>query len=630
MRLFIFILLLCINSKIQGQDCIKINVHSYQVLPNNNGLENRLHLQQCINSLKSKPNIELFFPKGNYLFQFTEADSTIIIALDGKRKLKLIGENKSKLIMDNENPTNQFSLFTFTNSDTKSNVYMDSLQLVGPQNPGSEKEKNKITAAITILQGNLDVAINHLIISGNFFKGISSSGGNKNYCRKLNVRNSQIEAYGAFSVGMFGSGTCNELICDRVLFLRCGLASNETSDKQAFGVSVYCHPDVSTLFKNCKFYNNHRNSIQFASGTKIYNQQYRNASLSNTKYQIFEGNYFDSTATDGIQLGFYYPNAIIRNNIFYNKFYGVEIVHSATIENNYFGKTVAAAITHTTESLVTNESEIKINIKNNHFYSNKAIYIYNNTKKGLCKSIYSKNNTYYCFGQSIALGSAIVGDSSTIYFYSLKDSFNSTKNGGFFLGYSFKVYIDSPTVMGTRFIYVGANPLNKPLMDTNSIVFISHMNCPINEEYGETIFNNSNGAQPRVEVHNSYIHSLLPTNIIGNYSASRNNYIYPRNAVYPFDIEVKSTIGSEINTNYNTYILRGLGTIDNISLFNNSLMNTIYDWQLYFAGQLTFNTKNDIQLTDKGNILSNQLIKANSSFRVNWLRDKKKWEIIEQ
>jgi hypothetical protein len=59
-------------------------------------------------------------------------------------------------------------------------------------------------------------------------------------------------------------------------------------------------------------------------------------------------------------------------------------------------------------------------------------------------------------------------------------------------------------------------------------------------------------------------------------------------------------------------------------------MNTIYDWQLYFAGQLTFNTKNDIQLTDKGNILSNQLIKANSSFRVNWLRDKKKWEIIEQ
>jgi len=145
MRLFIFILLLCINSKIQGQDCIKINVHSYQVLPNNNGLENRLHLQQCINSLKSKPNIELFFPKGNYLFQFTEADSTIIIALDGKRKLKLIGENKSKLIMDNENPTNQFSLFTFKNNDTKSNVYMDSLQLVGPQNPGSEKEKNKIT-----------------------------------------------------------------------------------------------------------------------------------------------------------------------------------------------------------------------------------------------------------------------------------------------------------------------------------------------------------------------------------------------------------------------------------------------------------------------------------------------------
>jgi hypothetical protein len=93
---------------------------------------------------------------------------------------------------------------------------------------------------------------------------------------------------------------------------------------------------------------------------------------------------------------------------------------------------------------------------------------------------------------------------------------------------------------------------------------------------------------------------------------------------------VKSTIGSEINTNYDTYILRGLGTIDNISLFNNSLMNTIYDWQLYFAGQLTFNTKNDIQLTDKGNILSNQLIKANSSFRVNWLRDRKKWEIIQQ
>lgn len=609
-----------------------IQVQQFGVLPNQDGMQNTIALQQISKHIHQ--NQVVYFPAGKYMFSFKHLPDTTITWLLHHQQLTIMGDgNSTELHLDEENPLHAYSLFMCISDSELSTINIHHIHFSGPQNPGLNFEKNKKTQALYFAQGNMQIQIEHVRISGNFYNGILASGGHSGYTRKLTVLHSNLQAYAGFSVGMFGASTPNIFTCAFNKFHHTGLSSAETSDKQAQGVHIYLHPDIQTHIHHCEFYQNYRNSIQFASGTKIYKHQYGNNTIFNPKNQIIEYNYFDSTAHDAIQLGFFFPQPIIRFNTFYNNMTGVELVQGAIIEHNFFGKTVAIAIEHTNDALVNLEKESSTKITNNIFESNKALYVFNNLVHAFCKEFISERNLYKCYGQTFALGSEYCGDSSMILLHSIADTFLVSRHGGITGLHTFHAHFINPIISGERFVYVGYNNNNR--QDTihhppNSLITIHHAlsNSRNNFLLHHLIFNGVKYTSIPISIFETPISNV---DIIENNNSSSDIFWYaPYNTCKDEFVSDRHMIQLPLFS-FQTFTINQHESIQRIDCLPTNHYTSMH-WENTFAGNIRIWCANDclFEKGKTGNIAETIVIKAKQYCTATWNRQTKQWTIHPQ
>lgn len=584
----------------------------------NEGTENVLILNQFLDTLSE--NAVLKFEGGVYDFKFDATHKWIDVISKVARDITFEGKGTT-LTMDNQNPELDYYLFRINgNSKLKeSKILFKNLIFQGPLNPGVLYEKNRNTLAIYLTGGNVNLELSQCIIKGNFFSGVVATGDGTQI---LNIENSEIESYGAISAGVFGIGNTKYLHCKNVKFLRSGLPPDSTRAKKEFGAAIYCHPNVSVKVQYCEFYNNHRNAIQFASGKALKYQKFPSQTHGDTEYQLFENNYFDSTCSDAIQLGFYYPHAIIRNNTFYNRMVGVQGLVGATIEDNYFGVPVLKAIEYNLDYSANEDDTIFVNIKGNQVYYGHGFILRNSTKEPKFYQIKSSRNRFMAGG--IRLGSSYGGDSCKMVLHSDKDSFF---NAGIVVGFDNKATINNAYIKGNnKFLVI-------PKEADGSEVFIESMYID-NELNDDKTLATIYAANPVYADTNASViienvsmkHATNMMYILPNY---KNVRVKNTDAQYKKTIESTAHMSNQFYTSYNSYNIGGNNVIENIG-FVQGHKNGVYKWEQHVEGELHLKAMDGFSIGDNGNIqvIGRRSIPKDKTLTLRWNRNTSKWDFI--
>jgi len=621
--LFLGVLMACCG--ISKAETANYNVRKFGISPEQDQVQNVKSLDSLVAAVLSTGGGIIYFPAGDYRFEFGMMNDCIHVIAKDSVNITFKGDGlNSKLFMANDNPTFNWEMFAISNqvNDPKLTVFFDNLDIIGPSNPGYIKEFNQSTCAIHMSNGNVKTVVKNCKITGNFYNGIIATGLGRQW---LQIDDSQIESFGAMGASMTGVGE-KTFHANNTTFLRNGLLASESQSDQEFGQSITLSPQTNTKITGCSFYKNYTTAIRFVGSPELSHVKFPANEANRTKYQEFEGNFFDSTANNAIDLGFYYTKPIIRNNTFFSRGYAINCVNSCLIEGNFFGRSVLRAVSCNNVSSDIADKEITITFKNNSIKSSSAFGVDNNTLIPLKINIQSSKNEYRPVDLGMQLGNGIVGDTSIIQYHSTDDIFECTYNGMLNLDYNTQTWFDNPTVFGVRFIQCTPTASKASCM-------ITKMHCPNNQEASQTIYNPSTEIGSRdvnITLKESLIDSINPMKIAWLMENENGVHIYARTAVCKDTLKAALSMDENININYNQYYIRGTDSIAYIALFNQLNADESFSWQRYFEGELIFIALDGFTLVGEGNINIKKSIKIKKGqrVRIKYDRGMNKWEYV--
>jgi hypothetical protein len=598
----------------------------YGISPEQDASVNTKALKQLLSQVNQSGG-KIIFPAGRFLFQFDSLNQSFLIKPSGAVKIELEGAgSKTILVMDIEEANKAYTFIKCRTEKSDPSWYVEvkNLQIEGPRRYGKRGEKNPRTTAILIENGQGELVVENVTVKGCFFTGILGTGAGK---QTIKIENCTIEQSSNIGAGLFGTGFEKHFICRNTKFLRNGIPTEKTLRGKAYGASIYCHPNINIHIKGCSFFNNGRNAIQLASGTALYNQKFDAEQKLATQYQIFEQNYFDSTCHDGIQLGFYFPKAIISGNRFFNRVSAIQGLTGSLIEANYFGKSVVKAIEYKMDFKANEEDSIRVRIRKNRFDSKGGLFAENSKREKKVFIFESNNNLFKVKSTAFSIGTAYVGDTSMIYLHSLSDTFFTTVHGNISIAFNNKALIDSPVVYGkSKFIVV-------PKEARGAETQVNAMLLKSDARKNQTFFAPNPkyaDANARIEFRNTRYAKQNARSSFAVMDTTRNWKIFLSDAICPKTIQTNERIGDLLGFEYNTYRLKGKGGIRFIYLYNDDQVGKEDDWKRVLAGQIKFIAMDGFQLQPGGNIRiqESQFVPAGSNVLLEWNRKFKQWTFV--
>ncbi|MEZ5045486.1 MAG: hypothetical protein R2831_00685 [Chitinophagaceae bacterium] len=607
-------------SAFANESILQVNFSDLGISSQQDALINTIQFNNFLKNCNSK-QVKINIPIGQFRFRFNAANKNISISNPNIEKLYIEGQGfASILIFDNEMPDDIYDLFQikYPVQQKTNHIYFSHLQMQGPENPGLMKEKNKVTHAVFIVGGNVNFFANEVKLSKNFFAGIVATGkGDK----EIEIKKSEIENYGSIGVGMFGTANKNVLHCFDTKFLRNGLKPSDTYRGKDYGASIYCHPNASIWIEGCSFFRNYRNAIQLTSGTALKHKRFPDPSFYKTEYQKFIGNYFDSTLADGIQLGFYYPFARIENNIFNNALLAVQARIGATIQNNQFNKNTWG-IEYRLDFNANDDDSVFVYIKKNQIKGGRGVRFFN-TKEAKIYKIFTEENRFKdC---EFNVGSAYGGDSSKLFWESIKDTFDNA---------FVKVAFSNDGIINRAYVKAGKNQfLSIPKEATGSKLLVKDVY--VENKKGEDYFILVKGSSEKYADKNAWIelHDVMFKHPVqkafSQVIENANIHIYFNNKEYSTPLQCKELLG-DFTISYDTYKIIGTGSIRTIAL-NHLFLPSQFSWGRTLDGILILKALDGFRLEPGGNIelQSTFIAKKNTSISLKWNRETQKWNLLK-
>lgn len=602
------------------------HVETYSISPQNSP---RLNTQAFITLLADfhQNEIRIIFPEGRFEFALDSSYGGFRLQPKAGQRIILQGQGeKTILAIDQDEAKGVFQFFKISSSQQifPWQVTFQDMVIEGPRRYGKLAEKNPRSTAILLEGGSGELNVERVRIRGCFFTGILGSGAGNQTVR---INQCIIEQSSNIGAGLFGTGYEKHFICHKTDFLRNGIPSEKTQRGKAYGASIYCHPNINIRIDSCRFFNNGRNAIQLASGTGLYYQKYITDVSSHTKYQIFESNYFDSTCHDGIQLGFFFPHAIVRKNIFNNRAYAIQGLIGATIEENLFNRPVIRAIDYKLDFKANEEDSIRITIRNNVFFSSTGITVANCVKEAKFYQINSYRNRFQVNSTSFTIGTAYTGDTSLIFLHSVSDTFFTTVHGCVSVAYNNIALMDSSVVYGNSKFIVIPKQARGARTEVNAVRLPDQRMRPQllfapNNKYSDTnatvIFRGvpeGNKALQAISMRSANLKSVLVE-------------FQPKEC--PVLTPAQTRIGKTIGFNFDTYPIQGPGSIREIYLFDAKNEGRESGWQDVLNGVLQLKATSKFSLEPGGNIQlhSKVVIQKSETIRLRWNRTSKLWNLV--
>lgn len=601
-------------------------VGDYQISPQNTPQQNTKALQSLFADLQQE-DIRIVFPKGKFLFAPDANYAGFRLEPKASQRIVIEGQGEQTILASDQMEAKgvfQFFRIRSTLQASLWHITFRDLVIEGPQRYGSMAEKNPRTTAIFLDNGHGELQVERVRIRGCFFTGILGSGAGH---QTLRLDHCIIEQSSNIGAGLFGTGFEKHFICHKCDFLRNGIPGNQTQRGKAYGASIYCHPNVNIRIDSCRFFNNGRNAIQLASGSGLYYQKYVPDVSSRTRYQIFESNYFDSTCHDGIQLGFFFPHALVRKNVFNNRAYAIQGLIGATIEENLFNHPVIRAIDYKLDFKANEEDSIRVLIKNNIFYSSTGVTVANCVKEAKFYQILSVGNRFRVNSTAFTIGSAYTGDSSVIYLHSVSDTFFTTIHGCVSVAYNNMARIDSAVVYGKAKFIVIPKQAREARTEVNSVRLPDQRMKPQllfapNSKYSDT---NATVIFRGVPEGNKALQAIQM-----RCANSKHVLIEFQQGQSPISIPAQARIGKTIGFNFDTYQIQGPGSIREIYLFDAKNDPEMSDWEDVLTGTLHLKALSKFTLEPGGNIhlTSTVVIPKGETIRLQWNRVNRCWNLV--
>lgn len=611
---------------VTGLGAIKISCSQYGIRPDNSPMQNTRGMKLMLKALDDSV-IHIIFDKGIFLFAPDSLYTGFKIAPKSGQQLCIQGQGEQTVLATSvDEASGAFQFFKISSSPqiVPWKVTFQDLVIEGPRRYGKLAEKNPRTTAILLEGGSGELNVERVRIRGCFFTGILGSGAGNQTVR---INHCIIEQSSNIGAGLFGTGFEKHFICHKCDFLRNGIPGYQTQRGKAYGASIYCHPNVNIRIDSCRFFNNGRNAIQLASGSGLYYQKYVPDISSRTRYQIFESNYFDSTCHDGIQLGFFFPHAIVRKNVFNNRAYAIQGLIGATIEENLFNQPVIRAIDYKLDFKANEEDSIRVLIKNNIFYSSTGVTVANCVKEAKFYQILSVGNRFRVNSTAFTIGSAYTGDSSLIYLHSVSDTFFTTIHGCVSVAYNNIARIDSAVVYGNAKFIVIPKQAREARTEVNTVRLPDQRMKPQllfapNSKYSDT---NATVIFRGVPEGNKALQAIQMRS-----ANSKHVLIEFQQGQSPISIPAQSRIGKTIGFNFDTYQIQGPGSIREIYLFDAKNDPEKSDWEDVLTGTLHLKALSKFTLEPGGNIqlTSTVVIPKGETIRLEWNRVNRRWNLV--